>query len=295
MGRESTSLIREIPSPQSCPSSTSPPSHNQTMPPKRPHRRNSSIRSHLPSWVMLSPTTTPPYTPLPNESTLLTSTPRIALSLTTPAHYPGKQQQPFTLNSASGLLYLTNRRILYLPDKTTPQLQSFAAPILNLHDSHVTAPWFGANVWTALLQPTAGGGIPVPSSGVVEIRFTFKEGGAFDFHTAYERVRERLNQALEVQRSDGGGAGGDRAGAGGVDAGNVNLDDLPAYQEENDGPLMSPVVAAATANRADTNGVAGRGEERTGNTVPDEAPPGYEEAQMEGLREEVERRASESR
>ena len=157
------------------------------------------------SWVMLSPTSKPPFTPLPHEQTLFTSSPRIALGITTPAHFPGKQQQPFSLTSPSGLVYLTNRRIIFLPDKATPQLQSFAAPILSLHDSHVTAPWFGPNVWAAALQPTQEGGIPVPSSGAVDLKLTFKDGGAFDFQTKYEQIRERLQQTMDVARINGDG------------------------------------------------------------------------------------------
>ena len=249
---------------------------------------------------MLSPTSKPPYTPLPGEQTLFTSSPRIAFSLTTPAHFPGKQQQPFSLSSSSGTLYLTNRRVIYLPDKSTPQLQSFAAPTLNLHDSHVAAPWFGPNTWTALLQPTQGGGIPVPPAGVVEAKCTFKEGGAFDFHTNYERIRERLQQAVEVSRIDGDGTGSSRSAMNGVDVSNVNLDELPAYQERGDGPLIPPIMPTATAMPVarspprQNNGVEdGRNRPRQTNDTPSEPPPGYEEAQMESLQDEVERRLSE--
>lgn len=256
------------------------------------------IRSHLRSWVMLSPSSNPPYTPLPNEQTIFASSPRIAFTCTTPSHYPGKQQQPFSLSSASGFVYLTNRRIIFIPDKSTPQLQSFAAPILNLHDSHVAAPWFGPNVWTALLQPTQGGGIPVPATGVVEVKFTFKEGGAFDFHTHYERVRERLQQAVEVSRIDGDGSGSSQAAMNNVDVSNVNLDDLPAYQEEGDGPLIAPiaptVMAAQQSSRQSNGAVNGTDERRRQrNDTPLEPPPGYEEAQMASLQDEVERRLSE--
>ena len=46
-------------------------------------------------------------------------------------------------------------------------------------------------MWQALLQPVHGGGIPTPLGGVVELKFTFKDGGAFDFHTHFERIKER--------------------------------------------------------------------------------------------------------
>jgi WW domain-binding protein 2 len=257
------------------------------------------IRSHLCSWVMLAPQGKPPFTFLPNEQNLHTSTPRISFNLQTPnnsSQYPGNKQTPFHLSSPSGVVYLTNRRIIFLPDKSTPQLQSFAAPILSLHDSHVAAPWFGPNVWTALLQPTQGGGIPTPSTGVVEVKFTFKEGGAFDFHTQYERIRERLQQAVETQRLDGDTSS--RNGVNGVDINNVNLEDLPAYQEETDGPLLPPIASAVAAaqenvrsrNYEQVNGDDGRNRRREDEDTPIEPPPGYEEAQMASLRDEVERR-----
>jgi hypothetical protein len=63
--------------------------------------RRQRIRSHITSWVMLSPATSPPFTPLPNEQALFTSPPRIALSISTPSHYPGKQQQPFSASSST--------------------------------------------------------------------------------------------------------------------------------------------------------------------------------------------------
>ncbi|KAK5131658.1 hypothetical protein LTR08_000785 [Meristemomyces frigidus] len=248
--------------------------------------RTARLRSHLASWVMLSPATTPPYTPLPNETTLFTSPPRIAFALSTPAHYPGKQHQPpFALSHATGVLYLTNRRLIYLPDKPTATFQSFAAPILNLHDSHVSAPFFGANQWLALLQPVQGGGVPVPGGGVVEIKLTFKEGGAFDFHTCFERVKERLGQAVEVGRMQGeGGGGAARGGAG------VGLEDLPAYREESEGPLMSPVgppVGAVASQRDSGVAVEGCGEgakpaEEGAFSPPLEPPPGYEEVVRQG-------------
>ncbi|KAK5113841.1 hypothetical protein LTR62_003225 [Meristemomyces frigidus] len=274
--------------------------------PPRPNR----LRSHLRSWVMLSPAATPPYTPLPNETTLLTSPPRIGFTIATPSHFPGKGQKPYTLTHASGVLYLTSRRIIYIPDKPTATFQSFAAPILNLHDSHVTAPFFGPNVWMALLQPTAGGGIPIPGTGVVELKLTFKDGGAFDFHTGFERVKERLAQAVEVGRmgSDGGASSAGNGGA--VVMPNADLDDLPAYQEQSDGPLLSPVmvpqqhvvpvqpVAQSVSQRPHQDVIAVDDAleravpEPVGSGMPDEPPPGYEEAQMQGLQEEVERRAS---
>ncbi|KAL1297337.1 hypothetical protein AAFC00_004883 [Neodothiora populina] len=199
------------------------------------------------NWVMLTTTHPPRFTPLPNESTLYTSPPRTTLSLASIAKFPS--QQPFSLSCSQGTLYLTNRRLIYLPATPSKDFQSFAAPILNTHDSHVVAPWIGPNVWTALIQPVQGGGIPIPSSSqsasaaAIECKITFKEGGAYDFHGRYERVKERLRQAVEVARESGhfgGGQSGDGSEIGrgrgggslaGVDVAGVHLDDLPRYEE----------------------------------------------------------------
>lgn len=151
----------------------------------------------------------------------------------------------------------------------------------------------------------------MPSTGVVEIKLTFKEGGAFDFHTHYERVRERLQQAVEVSRIDGDGSGASRAAMTNVDVSNVNLDDLPAYQEQSDRPLISPTMAppammpaAQTVQQSSVqrdSGVAVEDDrpqpKPTDNAFspPSEPPPAYEEAQMQGLQDEMERRLSEGR
>ncbi|OQO11224.1 hypothetical protein B0A48_05480 [Cryoendolithus antarcticus] len=241
------------------------------------------------NWVMLLPSSTPPFTPLPNEQTLFTSPPRIALAITNPAHYPGKQQQKFSVGSSSGVLYLTNRRVIYIPDKAAPDLQSFSGPILNLHDSDVTAPFFGPNVWQALLQPVQGGGIPTPAGGVVELKFTFKDGGAFDFHSTYERVRERLQQAVQVSREAGGTSAPSGAALNGVDVSNVNLDELPAYKETSDGPLIAPIAPQIVAPTQPTAPPAVSQQSSTpAFSPPSEPPPGYEEAQRSGLNEAAE-------
>jgi hypothetical protein len=83
--------------------------------------------------------------------------------------------------------------MIYLPVAPTPQLQSFAVPILNVTDSRVTAPWFGANKWEAIIQPVQGGGIP-PQHAELDLVMEFKEGGAFDFASIFERLKERLRQ-----------------------------------------------------------------------------------------------------
>ena len=184
---------------------------------------------------------------------------------------------------------------MYLPTAPTPQLQSFSAPILNLQDTHVTAPFFGPNVWTGILQPVTGGGIPAQHS-YVEIKMTFKDGGAFDFHAQFERVKETLSQAIEEARESGRMTRQSQ----GLDLSAVHLEQLPAY-EEIGGYMSAPpshVAQAApvppTPLRQAPPPMNGRIESDERSAVPpsnqtpvseqsfqppNEPPPGYEEAQ----------------
>lgn len=165
--------------------------------------------------------------------------------------------------------------MVYLPAQKSDDFQSFSSPLLNIRDSHVSAPFFGPNVWTALVQPVAGGGIS-PSLPAVQIKVTFKEGGAFDFHTNFERIRERLEQAVE-NVSDGA------RGMRGVDLSAVHLEELPAYEgPRNTAP--PPVSSGAPVARQHIQQVSEAGSE------PAEPPPCYEEVQSQSVAQELEER-----
>lgn len=247
------------------------------------------------------------FTRLPGERILYTSPPRTTLALQTLNKYPGKE--PLSINSSAGCVHLTNQRIVYLPASPTPQLQSFTAPILNLHDTHVSAPFFGPNVWSALLQPVAGGGIP-PQHAAVELKMVFKEGGAFDFHSNFERIKERLQQAVEVARESGAirGDGSDQgAGRGGGPLAGINmtavhLDQLPAYEEGGSAPVP---VSNATSDQSESripsspdyeevlHQPAANGSREENFVAPAEPPPGYEEVQRDSVAAALERRLRE--
>ncbi|MCJ1356566.1 MAG: hypothetical protein MMC33_006561 [Icmadophila ericetorum] len=223
------------------------------------------------------------FVPLPREKIIFTSPPRTALSLQTPNSYPGKE--PFSLQSATGTAFLTNQRIVYLPATSTPQLQSFATPILNLQDAHVTAPFFGPNVWTGVLLPVIGGGIP-PQHAYLEIKLTFKDGGAFDFHSNFERVKETLAHAVEIARESGAVTGQPQN----LDLSNVHLEQLPAYEEVG-GPvqvlqIQRPIPISPTNGRQhlpDNFAVPVQAPNPQQLPTPDEPPPGYEEAQQSSV------------
>ena len=181
--------------------------------------------------------------------------------------------------------------MVYVPESKTPQLESFAAPLLNLHDTHVTAPFFGPNAWVAVVQPVLNGGIP-PQHMAVELKLTFKDGGAYDFHSKFVQVRERLQQAVEVARTSQGESGGGSSSQGGVNMDTVHLDQLPAYEESSSGAVPQQTVE----EQQPPPPIGSQNRTRT-SQPPAEPPPGYEESQREGVASSLEQsvRAEEAR
>ncbi len=203
-----------------------------------------------------------------------------------------------------GRALLRSYKLVYLPASPTPEFESFSVPILNLQDSYVRAPFFGANYWVASAKPVPGGGIPATHT-LIDLRLTFKDGGAFDFHTVFEQIKERLYHAYTIARESGHGSTAE-------DLANVNLEQLPAYEaareEERDEspPILSPRPLHPGVD-SDVHGTESSLEtppppHATQFTAPDEPPPGYEEAQAQAvgidldqrLRAEAERRNNDS-
>lgn len=192
-------------------------------------------------------------------------------------------------------------QVIYLPVAPSPTFQSFAVPILNVADSRVTAPWFGANKWEALIHPVTGGGIPA-SHSELDCTIEFKEGGAFDFHNTFERLKERLRQTLDVARESGVDETVAAASIG-------NMEDLPAYEDSRqharvpEAPLSPPpsaglsgggppAAAAAPPPPADSPQRSSPLQSPQPFQPPSEPPPGYEEVQRSSIADELERRLS---
>ncbi|KAI9725802.1 MAG: hypothetical protein M1828_002431 [Chrysothrix sp. TS-e1954] len=243
-----------------------------------PRPGQQSQQQQNPCWVMLSPSEG--FTHLPGEERIGQYPARIGMSLQSLNKYPSKE--PFAVSSSTGRIFLTNRRIVYLPDSSTTQLQSFAAPLLNLHDTHITAPFFGPNAWLAVVQPVINGGIP-SRHPALELKLTFKDGGAVDFHAQFIRIKERMQQVMDVARTTGQGTG-----SGGVNMDAVHLDELPAYEATSSVPTTTqpsnpPAVGQATSpmNNPRSSGNA--------TNTPAEPPPGYEEVQRDSIAESLDR------
>lgn len=254
-------------------------------------------------------TTNQDFIPLPNERTIFKSSNRTSLSLTTPkSTYPAHSPN-ISITSSDGILYLTNQRSIYLPRRDSSissnvaSFKSFSCPLLNLHDTHLAIPWFGPNAWTALVQPVAGGNLP--TNAAIELKFTFKEGGAPEFQSKFEAIKERLQQVVSTARE-----ANSATSQGGIDMTNVHLDELPSYQASGQDRVASALeqtpstdevqipanatidqvraMAAAAATQRETEQTRRRSrEEQTARETPVDAPPGYEETQGLTLEERL--------
>jgi len=177
-----------------------------------------------------------------------------------------------------------------------------------------------------MVQPVPGGGLHSPSNATgIELKFTFKEGGAPEFQGKFEAIKERLQQVVDVAREQNG-VQTSRGNAGAnVDMTNVHLEQLPRY-EDSGTDRMAPseaergagerveqrrptsamadevrAMAAATATQRREEAVQRRSREEevdrgranggVEGAVPVDAPPGYEEAQMESVQAELEWRS----
>jgi hypothetical protein len=139
-----------------------------------------------------------------------------------------------------------------------------------------------------------GGNIPA-TIPAIEVKMTFKEGGAFDFHSTYERIKERMQQVVDIARESGaltqGQAEDGRADMGGVNLDSVHLDELPAYEDASRSPLLGGreaqrIVEERTrrVTRSPDSASSPAGE------VMSSEPPRYEEVQRESVADELERR-----
>jgi hypothetical protein len=192
---------------------------------------------------------------------------------------------------------------VYLPEKPTAEFKSFAASLLNLRDSYVTVPWFGPNIWQAAVQPVPGGNLSNPYE--VKLKLTFNEGGALDFHTNFERIKERLQQAVDVARADNAGGRRPDGSLAGVNMDSVHLDQLPSYQDSGQDRMASVTngqnssvmdrLIPAQSNDGQVQEASNPRPQERPLEAPSDAPPGYEETQQQSVQAELERRLGQIR
>ncbi|CAM1506398.1 Fc.00g060390.m01.CDS01 [Cosmosporella sp. VM-42] len=211
------------------------------------------------SWVMLNQGG---FIKLGNERILQKLESRISCDLSVPQELRSRCAS-FQRKSDKGTLFLTNKRIVYLPAKPTqePKFESFSAPILKFQDSTTSSSMWWGWVWKSDCIPVSGGGIP-PDIPRIEVKFTFSDGGMMDFNEAYIRLRERLFQYQEMRREMGPGV-------------EVPDEPLPAYEAQ--ASPTGPATATLSAPRPD------RSDSNASRRAPDEPPPDYDEAQAQQL------------
>ncbi|KFA63581.1 hypothetical protein S40285_04131 [Stachybotrys chlorohalonatus IBT 40285] len=211
------------------------------------------------SWVMLNQGG---FVKLGNERILQRIESRISCELSVPTELRPRCSA-FSRKSDRGTLFLTNKRVIYLPAKPTaePKFESFSAPILKFQDSTTSSSMWWGWVWKSDCIPVSGGGIP-PDIPRIEVKFTFSDGGMTDFNEAYIRLRENLFQVQEMRRDLGPGA-------------DVPDEPLPAYEAD----VAEPTGAHASLATPRVN----RSESSSSRRAPDEPPPAYDEAQAQQI------------
>ncbi|GAB5589559.1 hypothetical protein Unana1_04459 [Umbelopsis nana] len=106
--------------------------------------------------------------------------------------YPGTSGGAW--HDANGTVFLSNHRVIYVPQQPTERLKSFHVPLLSLKTCRFEQPWFAANYISGHVLPVAGGGLSQPG----ELKLTFKEGGGFEFYSIFRELLERIDETNET-------------------------------------------------------------------------------------------------
>lgn len=146
------------------------------------------------------------------------------------------------------------------------------------------SPWVGPWYWEASVRPVPDGNIP-PDFPRVTLKLTFKDGGFHEFEAKFGEIKGRLHHAAQIAEESGQRNW----------ALNVHDEQLPEYTASQD-PGPSDHTLPTTDQVAERSSDATTQVE-TGQGMPDEPPPDYDEAQAqavsmrldERLREEAER------
>lgn len=111
------------------------------------------------------------------------------------------------LSSSSGQLYLSTRRLVYIPsasETSSPprhrvfgrgdrNFESLSVPLDRISSTQLQQPWIGPSGWVCLVSPLAGGGLE-PETLAWQLKLVFRDGGVYEFVEAYERS-QRARQA----------------------------------------------------------------------------------------------------
>lgn len=135
---------------------------------------------------------------------------------------------------------------------------------------------------------------------------TFREGGAFDYHTIFEQIKERIYHAVSIAQEEGRNIGSVGT-LGDADLANIHLEQLPAYepppQVQSAEPVEEPGLASPGQHIIrDNGGASWNNSNQTKPEIdastphaepPNEPPPGYEEAQAQAVGIDLDQRLRE--
>ena len=103
----------------------------------------------------------------------------------------------------------------------------------------------------------------------MQIKLTFKEGGAFDFSTIFERIKETVQQAAESARETGSS----------VHPSDLDLEQLPAYEEAVGGARgdrrvsQQPTASAPNSTRLPAVTAQGYPDEKSASSASTASAP----------------------
>ncbi|KAI9279026.1 hypothetical protein BC943DRAFT_284343 [Umbelopsis sp. AD052] len=143
------------------------------------------------NWTMIAPDGRTPV-PLPREKIFFKQSSTNFELDCSGSGYPGTSGGAW--HDANGTVFLSNQRVIYLPDRPSQQLKSFHVPLLSLKSCKYEQPWFAANYISGHVLPVAGGGLSQPG----QLKLIFKEGGGFEFYSIFRELLERIDETNEV-------------------------------------------------------------------------------------------------
>jgi WW domain-binding protein 2 len=178
------------------------------------------------------------------------------------------------------MTYSPARQLIYLPARPTDDFKSFSAKILGCQDTRTGSSWFGPWYWEASVRPVPDGNIP-PEISRVKIKLVFNDGGFDKFQVKFVEINGRLHHAAQLAQ----------------ETGQTHLlqtvhdEQLPEYT----GPAVessAEVMATRTTEVTQQANEASQREEAN-QPVPEEPPPGYDEAQAQAVNMRFDERARE--
>ncbi|KAJ3156158.1 hypothetical protein HDU86_004126 [Geranomyces michiganensis] len=142
--------------------------------------------------------------------------------------YPGQGNNFY---SPRGSLHLTNRRVIYITEDQHAFCRNLSCPLPNLTGGTLAQPWFQANTYTATVRPVPNGGLSMEGT----VKFSFKQGGGFEFSSMFMQLRSREGDAPVggeeplplYSPTDAGGEGSGPSESSSSSAGGVRLAAFP--------------------------------------------------------------------